>query len=233
MKIVFFSPETMTSGDESDSESVTADKQNTRTSWIYGLKTEDLADQLGKFVLPVPRTAAERRKALSQFIKGEYKKPSEAGTSSNPIIQNSSTNPNPPDVAGVCNAVRKWNLIFDGSKDVIAFLERLDELKTAYQLDGEQMLHALPEMLKGPALLWYRNSRDSWNSWNEFLSSFELQFLPNRYRETLDLEIRGRTQGTNELFRDFVVALQTLMRRHGRYTEEQQFQRIYEDTLPE
>ena len=88
-------------------------------------------------------------------------------------------------------------------------------------------------MLKGPALLWYRNSRDSWNSWNEFLSSFELQFLPNRYRETLDLEIRGRTQGANELFRDFVVALQTLMRRHGRYTEEQQFQRIYENTLPE
>src|SRR5436190_13959496 len=88
-------------------------------------------------------------------------------------------------------------------------------------------------MLKGPALLWYRNSRDSWNSWNEFLSSFELQFLPNRYRETLDLEIRGRTQGANELFRDFVVAVQTLMRRHGKYTEEQQFQRIFENTLPE
>src|SRR5436190_23129491 len=106
---------------ESDSESVTTDKQNPRTSWIYQLKTDDLKDQLEKFGVAVPRTAKERRKVLSEFIKGEIKPRQPASSAPIPTPPEGSLGADP---ATVCNVVRKWNLTFDGSKDVVTFLER-------------------------------------------------------------------------------------------------------------
>lgn len=116
---------------------------------------------------------------------------------------------------------------------MVLFLERLNELKEAYDMKADSLLLALPELLKGKALLWYRNYKSSWKTWADFVGALELNFLPTRYREKLAMEIRTRTQGPNEPFHDFLVAIQTLMRRHGCYPEQQQFVQIYENMLPE
>lgn len=234
---------------ESDTESLGAqqDKAQPRTSWIYTLKSDQLKEELKKFGLPLTGKMRDHRRTLSSFIKGDFQLPvlQKTSDSAKPALgllpgqpSGSSTvaetvSPIAKHDLSICNTVRKWNLNFDGDKDVVLFLERLNELREAYDTTPEQLLGALPELLKGKALLWYRNSKSLWTNWDGFLKCFELQYMPRRFREKLDIEIRARTQGQNEPFKDYLVAIQTLMRRHGQYQREQQFNQIYENMLPE
>lgn len=39
------------------------------------------------------------------------------------------------------------------------------------------MLRCLLEVLKGQALLWYRNNRTGWENWQEFEDCFRLYYL--------------------------------------------------------
>jgi len=137
------------------------------------------------------------------------------------------------EAANLCNVVRKWNLRFDGYKDPISFLERLEELVTAYDIDRTLILKALPELLTGAALLWYRNFKDSWTTFESFRQSFEVQFLPLDYRRNLDDEIRRRTQGESEPFRSFLIALTTLIRRRGGFSRQEELDRIYTNMRPD
>lgn len=68
--------------------------------------------------------------------------------------------------AEICDKVRKWGVKFDGATDPWAFLERVDELMECYGFNGQTLLLALPELLKGRALLWYRNHRQC-TSWKK------------------------------------------------------------------
>lgn len=232
------------SDSESEQESVTnseaEEKTQPRTGWIYTLKKQELLDELQKFGLQSLGNVRANRRLLSSFIKGGYPPTApKSSTAKEPAPgastqeHNRSVSNKTNDGLSICNTVRKWNLTYDGDKDVVLFLERLNELKEAYNLGEEEMLLALPELLKGKALLWYRNSKSLWPTWDVFIAYFETQFLPRRYRENLDLQIRARTQGPDERFSDFVIAIQTLMRRHGKYSKEQQFNQIYENMLPE
>lgn len=65
------------------------------------------------------------------------------------------------EIASLCSDVRKWNIRFDGKKDPVSFLERLQKLIDAYSVDPEDVLRVLPELLTSEALLWYRNVKDS------------------------------------------------------------------------
>lgn len=137
------------------------------------------------------------------------------------------------DVASVCNLVRKWNIHFDGKRDPVSFIERLEELKEAYKVDGEDLLRALPELFQGSALLWQRNNRDNWTTYHEFRREFEFQFWPPGYQRKLDEELRRRTQGDKEPFRDFVTALTTLMRRRGGFLPQDKLDILYSNMRPE
>lgn len=139
----------------------------------------------------------------------------------------------PADFSKVCNMVRKWGLKFDGKRDPVSFLERCEELMASYSLGPEDFLRALPELLQGSALLWYRNCKDLLYSFEAFRRQFEIQFLPPGYWRNLDEEIRKRTQGENESFRDFVVAIMTLIRRHGTLSEQGKLDLIYNNMRPE
>lgn len=68
------------------------------------------------------------------------------------------------DPAPILNQIRKWGLHFDG-KDRLSFLERVEELSATYGYDGSRILTALPELLRSDALLWYRNCRAAWQTW--------------------------------------------------------------------
>lgn len=136
-------------------------------------------------------------------------------------------------VAELCNIVRKWNLRFDGQRDAISFMERLHELIEAYGIRPDSILKALPELLKDQALLWQRNNKDLWNTFTDFERDFESQYLPPSYKLRLDDEIRRRTQGDQELVKQYVVAISTLIRRRGGYSETERLERIYMNMRPE
>lgn len=130
--------------------------------------------------------------------------------------------------------VRKWGLRFDGSPaKAIAFVERLGELKEEYELPDETLFRAIPEVLTGDALLWYRMPRDPWCSWEDFLQEFRAMYFPPNYEERLEEEARNRTQGPNERVQDYVIAISTILRRLGTYSEEKKLKLIYRNLRPD
>jgi hypothetical protein len=139
----------------------------------------------------------------------------------------------PASTANICNLVRKWNLRFDGREDPISFLERLNELIESYELAPNGILRSLPEIFKGNALLWWRNNRELWRNFEDFVHDFELQYLPPGYNRNLDKEIQDRTQGERETCRDFVVAISTLIRRRGGHAAREKLDRIYANLRPD
>ena len=111
------------------------------------------------------------------------------------------------------DTVRKWGLKFTPDDSVHTFLERLGELKLAYDVSDESMLRAVPELLKGQAILWFRNNQSNWDTWEDFLINFKDRYLPADIDDVLTEEIRVRTQGADESVADYVTAIRTLMRR--------------------
>lgn len=137
------------------------------------------------------------------------------------------------DVAHICSLVRKWNLRFDGDKDPVSFIERLQELSESYDVNSDLLLKALPELFIGEAIFWFRNNKTGWTTFNEFLDSFKEQYLPPDYLRKLDDEIIRRTQGEREAVKKYVVALTTLMRRRGTFSKDQMLNRLYSNLRPE
>src|SRR3978361_1043419 len=111
--------------------------------------------------------------------------------------------------------ISKWNLAFNGSSDPVDFLERLEELRELYRIPSNQFRVAISELLQGNALLWYRNNRSAWFTWEEFVRDFREYFLPADYEIRLEETITHRIQGPHESGQDYISQLQTLLRRHG------------------
>lgn len=128
--------------------------------------------------------------------------------------------------------VRKWGLRYDGGKDPLLFLERVEEMVDMYNVDINYLPGAMPELLKDRALTWFRNNNHHWKSWESFKSDFIKFFLPSRYFEKLEDEIRRRYQRPRESFKDYVLALQNLMR-HSELSEPQKLERIYRNAHPD
>lgn len=126
----------------------------------------------------------------------------------------------------VCDKVRKWGVKYDGGKDPLSFLDRIDELATCYSIPPQILLGFMPELLKGDALSWYRNTKDQWKCYNDFTEDFKLFFLPPRFFENLEDDIRNRKQRADESFVDYVTAIQTLMRL-SKLSCEDQLERIF------
>lgn len=211
-------------------------------SMMHGVKSDDRPHNRHPSEALLRERGASTSVAYSQYSRGSIAIPHVASAHAFPGPDTGfmrlesqpppSFPPSQPTVT-VCNLARKWNLRFDGRKDPISFLERLEELLEAYSVAPDDILRALPELLTGTALLWYRNSRELWSSYGDFRTHFETQFLPPGYRRTLDEEIRKRTQGENESFRDFVVALNTLIRRRGSISAHDRLDLLYSNMRPD
>ena len=95
------------------------------------------------------------------------------------------------------------------------------------------MLHGLPELLKGDTLLWYRNNREAWKTWGDFVHDFRAQFLPRRYQAAIRRELLERRQKAGEKFAQYATVMMTLMRRAGGFSPAEQLERIYDNMHPE
>ncbi|KAL6416706.1 hypothetical protein ACFW04_011468 [Cataglyphis niger] len=145
-----------------------------------------------------------------------------------------STTPDPPEgsPSKALNQIRKWGCHFEG-KDPVAFLERLEELSASYEIEERYLLLGLPELLKGDALLWYRNSRDDWSTWADFCRDFRTHYLPRGYQLRLKQEIHGRRQKPGEAFDKYATSILTMMRRAGGYTTQEKIEQLYINADPE
>ncbi|KAB0789953.1 hypothetical protein PPYR_15761, partial [Photinus pyralis] len=102
-----------------------------------------------------------------------------------------------------------------------------------YGISDACLLPTIALIFGDTALLWYRNSRDRFTTWDEFVKAFQDQFYPPRYAFRLEEEIRTRIQGLKENVAMYVTAMMTLLRRHGHYSQDQQVDRLHENLRPE
>lgn len=213
---------------------MTEEKKNvadaTKTGWIYELRKEGLQEELRKYGLSEEGNVEELRRRLVQLTRRVQDLFTDGGprTETTPVTLTTEKTP-----AQVCETVRKWNVAFDGKTDPVAFLERVQEMKRCYNIPDEHLVVAIPELLRGPVLLWYRNTHNAWKTWDNFIADFKDFYLPSNYHLQLTHEISARTQRPGERGRDFIVDLQTLMRRHGEMTEDQELFQLYTNLQPE
>lgn len=128
--------------------------------------------------------------------------------------------------------MRRWGITFDGTSDPLRFIERLEERAASYRINTEYMPKAIPELLGGTADDWFRSSGLQGVTWRVFRAEFLDFFLPPRYFQRLEDEIRARYQRTNEEFTTYLLEIRLMMSRAG-YAEDQELERAYENMLPE
>jgi hypothetical protein len=142
-------------------------------AWVQSLPKEQVAQLLAQHNLDSEGTLKVLRRRLRQFISQNPDSllTTPAGTAAMPKPDIEDRPGTPPvtmlERTKILNQIRKWGQQFDG-KDPLSFLERIEELRRGYGYDDEQLLLGLPELLKEDALLWYRNHRESWSTWEEF-----------------------------------------------------------------
>lgn len=136
------------------------------------------------------------------------------------------------DIKTIADQVRKWGVTFDGEREPMEFMERMDELAHMYGIKMDVLPIMMPEVLTGKALIWYRNNNQHWTTWGKFKNDFLKFFLPVRYFEQLEDEIRKRRQRPRETFKNYSLNMQNLMR-HSSYSEAQKLDRIFRNALPE
>lgn len=109
--------------------------------------------------------------------------------------------------------VHKWNLKFDGRSSLTDFLERADELRQSRGVTKLQLWRSATELFSGDALIWYRSTRHTLNSWDELVQKLKCAFLPTDYELMLLDEIRERTQGSEERVTMYISVMENLFNR--------------------
>ncbi|XP_036320440.1 uncharacterized protein LOC118734952 [Rhagoletis pomonella] len=134
--------------------------------------------------------------------------------------------------APIIDQVRKWSVKYDGRRDPLAFIERLEELTDVYTLNVDLLPKTMAEMLSGTALHWYRNNNEHWTNWASLKREFLHFILQARYFERLEDNIRQRRQHPRGKCKDYVITIQNLMR-HAGHSSEQRLERIFRNSHPE
>ncbi|XP_073821602.1 uncharacterized protein [Musca autumnalis] len=227
-----------------------------RVSWAYSLRKDDLNKYLKEFGCEVEGTVEEQRKRFAMFLAQLHdpevtkrlleiqavheketkmaspRKLSESNNVETTGMEVPTLKGGKHDVQRTAEQVRKWGVTFTGESKPLEFIERLEERAEMYQISNEGLVMMMPEVLHGRALMWYRNNRKPWRTWEAFRKDFLKFFLPPRFMENLEDEIRQRKQKPRELFKDYMLAMQDLMR-HSEHTEEEKTERIFRNALPE
>ena len=95
----------------------------------------------------------------------------------------------------VGKVVRQWTLKFNGSSKASAkdFLTRVDECSIFYPLSDIELITALPLLLTGVALQWYRLKKSQWTSWSTVRTAFRSRFGDDNFDRRVRDQIRART----------------------------------------
>lgn len=111
--------------------------------------------------------------------------------------------------------VVKWNLKFSGEQDMSlsAFLERVDELSKARNVDQDELFRSAYDLFSGKALTWFRANIKLAVDWPSLVKLLREEFQPADYDEKLYEEIKARTQGPNETIGIYLAIMDSLFSR--------------------
>lgn len=197
-------------------------------AWIQKLSKEQVISELSARNLPTEGTMDELRQRMRHFVDIN---PTSRSTSNATMVEET-PRATELDTGEAFNQLRKWGLQFDG-RDPLGFLEQVEELCDAAGFPQELLLKGLPIFLKGEALLWHRNNKEFFESWEQFRRELISHFLSPHFQAKLTREILGRQQKQNEPFKTFATELLTKMRRAGGFSTEDKLERLYENMSPE
>ena len=127
----------------------------------------------------------------------------------------------------------RWKISFNGQGDPANFLERIEEICVAESILPDSLLPRMPDLLQGEAAYWFRNNRMSWRTWQEFVTDFRNFYFPINYQVDLEAEISRRLHKANEPVSAYLTELQTLIRRNGSLSPDQQLSWLYRNLRPE
>lgn len=180
----------------------------------------------------------ETRERLRREITEQVRREIELERQANQAAQNpglivSAALPRENDEFRTRDLVRKWGVTYNGERDVLDFIERIDELTESYGFQKDKLVHCIPMLLREKAIHWYRNNKRDWVSWEDFTSDLKSFFLPPGREIELEEQIRNRVQRETELAKEYATSLQTLMRRHGQMTPQAKLARLYQNLRPE
>lgn len=105
------------------------------------------------------------------------------------------------------NNFEKLRISFDGKSCPLEFLTRLEELKPLKGFSDEECLLALPLLMTGFALKWFRSRKSDIRSWSHFKVLFIEQFMPRNYDIDLEQRLRSRKQKSQETLSEFITEL--------------------------
>ncbi|CAF4995609.1 unnamed protein product, partial [Rotaria sp. Silwood1] len=123
---------------------------------------------------------------------------------------NSNTNTsNPDDTTSVLRKVLLQNLIknpktFQGGKDdVMKWLEDIEHLFDVAHISDTNKLDLISYSLRGEALRWYTNHKNTFISWEIFVSEFKKAFTSSYHEELAFQKLEAYTQGENQSIRNY------------------------------
>lgn len=153
----------------------------------------------------------------------------------NPVIQR--TFQELPRMRDVGDTVRRWQIQFSGSKgqSIEEFLTRVQECRLISNITDEELLLAIPHLMRGIALQWCRLSQPEWRTWKDFCKDARRCYGVDRnFQQRLMAEANTRTQGPEEPVRDFIICLRTILQRcEPPLTKEQQLELTYRNLRPD
>lgn len=201
------------------------------TAWIYQLSKQDLIATLeDKEITTEGRTVDELRKILANLIKEQDRKEEREKQKQEEIKKTMSEDEQM--FKNFDRTVISWNIYFDTNNNSVEFLERLDELIATLGIDKQKVIQLIPRCLRGKALLWHRNNSKNWKTWEDFTKDFKLFYFPRNYDSNLLETIVSRKQSYRETFVDYLTDMQTLIRRYGKMSNDEELERIYNNMAP-
>lgn len=112
--------------------------------------------------------------------------------------------------------LKDWGIKFSGDGQglsVHAFLEAIDEMKTARNASEADLYNSAYDLFTGRALIWYKAIRRETSNWGQIVREMRNEFEPQDYAERLWDEIRSRTQGEDEPIGIYVSVMRNYFHR--------------------
>ena len=133
--------------------------------------------------------------------------------------------------------VRKWQIHFSGAKSqsIDVFLAMLEDCRVLAILTEEKVLSSLLELFTNTDATWYRNEKEKWGTWQDFLTAARRWYgTTKRYQQRLIAEANNRTQGEDEVVRNYITCLIAIVRKISPPPSlEQQLDQLHRNLRPQ
>lgn len=133
--------------------------------------------------------------------------------------------------------IYKWDARFSGDGQGYSlneFIKRVEKFARDENMSHQKLLSQIHRLLDSTARKWYWASVDEWKSWDQFVQTIKLHFLPRNYDFFLKEEIERRLQTQNEPFTSYITDMKILFQKaNPPLTEEYKLYIVQKNMLPE